>query len=119
MEINFTTDFAKCIYPKALTLVIKERGEWGYVSGHYDMTEEDFNKAKGGKYFTIWGKDIPKDIKLANNAKCNDCTAYVFWRKDDGTYVPVRTTASAKTLRNFERQRRKFAHLRPENELCD
>lgn len=117
MNIKFTDKFENCIYPKALTLVIKERGQWGYTDGHYDVTEEEFNAALDGEYFAIWGDDIPKNIKLSGNAKCNDCSAYIFWAKDDGTYMPVRVTYSAKTLSNFARQERKFGHLRPENEV--
>lgn len=103
MNVEFTNNFQRCIYDKETCSLIKYRAEIG------DAADADKNT-----YYAIWDDDIPDGIELIG--KCNDCTAYVFHRHENGKYVPVRATYSAKTLANFARAERKFGHLRPENE---
>lgn len=107
MRVEFTNDFTKCIYTKETCLHIKRRAEIG------DDADRDENI-----YYAIWGDDVPSDIEFAgsNNVRCNECTAYTFYKHDNGKYVPVRATYSAKTLANFARAERKFGHLDPD---CD
>ena len=95
MKVEFTNDFNKCLYDKETCMKIKLRAEIDY---------DDDNT-----YYAIWGDDIPSDIELIG--RCNDCTAYVFHKHDNGKYVPVRATYSAKTLTNFARAEKKFGHL--------
>lgn len=103
MTVEFTSDFRKCVYDKETCSRIKYRAEIG------DAADADTRT-----YHAIWGDDIPDGIELIG--RCNDCTAYVFHRHENGKYVPVRATYSAKTLANFARAEKKFGHLMPENE---
>jgi hypothetical protein len=103
MNVEFTNNFQQCVYDKDTCMRIKLRAEIG-----------DAADADTSTYYAIWGNDVPSDIEIIG--KCNDCTAYVFHRHENGKYVPVRATYSAKTLANFARAERKFGHLRPENE---
>lgn len=99
MNVKFTEDFRKCIYNKDTCSRIKYRAEIAAEEADADTST----------YYAIWGDDIPDGIELIG--KCNGCTAYVFHMHDNGKYVPVRATYSAKTLSNFARAKQKFGHL--------
>ena len=108
MRLLFSERIRDCIYPKNLCLLIKDRGDMGYP-GMFGMSEDEYDRALTKCYHAIWGDDIPTNVKLANDEKLNECTAYTFYEDERGLH-PVRATASAKTLANFERQKRKFWH---------
>lgn len=100
MKVEFTNNFQQTVYDKETCSLIKHRAEIG------DAADADTSTCT---YYAIWGDDVPPDIEIIG--KCNDCTAYVFHRHDNGKYVPVRATYSAKTLANFARAEKKFGHL--------
>lgn len=120
MKIKVTKNINKCIYDKGVALIIKVRGSEGFTKHTYEgvETEAAFNKIVNGEYFAIDGKNIPADLPWsANNVSFTDGTLYVFYRTPKEKLIPVRITASQKTLADAARWMRKFGHLSPDNEI--
>lgn len=98
MKIIKTTNIDECIYDRAIAIAAKDR----------DIIQET---------------DAPNEVNAILGANVHDPrvkqtlgpnTYYVFWLAASGALVACHVTAREKTLRNFQRQERKFGHLRPE-----
>jgi hypothetical protein len=120
MKINVTKNINNCIYSKGISLIIKVRGSETFTKHAYEGVDtiEEFDKIVNGEYFAIDGQDIPMDLPFStNNVKFTPGTLYVFYRTPKEKLIPVRITASQKTLRDAARAMKKFGHLSPDNEI--
>ena len=100
MKMNITKNFSDCIYPAAVA---------------HKAANSGFRSTDSTVYNAIWGEDVPNDVELAGG--CVPGVAYIFKVAQSGKYVPLRVTFSRATIANFERGRKKFAHLDPETEI--